>query len=122
MVAQRVDQLVLGHVGAAVDPDLGGPLLEVVLAPVLVAPGLAALLAGLVAVAVGDPRGLLLARALVAQGLVLILVLDAGAGILSTGHGVLLSVASSRGYPPRRRRPPRHVIRATPRDLPRPEV
>src|SRR5215212_6257619 len=83
MVAEGVDQLALAHLRAALDADLLGALLEVVLAPVLVGAGLAALLAGLLPVAVGDPRRLLLARALVAQRLVLLLVLDARAGILT---------------------------------------
>ena len=52
-------------------------LVQVVDGPLLLGRALAALLVRLVAVGVGDPRRLLLARALVAQGLVLLGVLDA---------------------------------------------
>src|SRR4051794_32636162 len=38
-VAQSVDQLPLVHLRAPLDPDLLGPLLEILLAPVVVRPG-----------------------------------------------------------------------------------
>jgi hypothetical protein len=47
VVAEGVDRLALVHLRAALDPDLLGPPLEVVLALVLVAAGLAAAVAGL---------------------------------------------------------------------------
>src|SRR4051794_20882763 len=82
VVAQGVDELVLAHLRAAVDADLGSALLEIVLGPVLVGTGLAAALAGRCAVRIGDPRGLLLAGALVAERLVLLWILDAGSWAL----------------------------------------
>src|SRR5690242_2350371 len=77
VVAQRVDKLALVHLRAALDADLRGALLEIVLAPVVIGAGLPALLRCRVAVRVGDPRRLLLACALIAQDLVLLWVLDA---------------------------------------------
>src|SRR4051812_1911280 len=75
VVAQGVDQLVLVHVRAPLDADLGGPLLEVVLVPVLVGRRLAALVRLGLGVGVRDPRRLLLGRALVPKRLVLLVVL-----------------------------------------------
>src|SRR3712207_1517021 len=83
VVAQRVDELFLRHVRAALDADLRGAVLQLALRPVLVAAGLAALAAGRAAVArVGDAGRLLLARALAAQRLVLLVVLDARSVVL----------------------------------------
>src|SRR4051812_22287954 len=76
-VAEGVDQLALVHLRAALDADVLRLLLEVALRPVLVAARLAALAAGRAAVGVRDPRGLLLARALLPQPLVLAVVLYA---------------------------------------------
>src|SRR4051812_1883304 len=42
VVAEGVDELILAHLGASLDADLGGALLEVVLRPVLVGRGPAA--------------------------------------------------------------------------------
>src|SRR5690606_38632450 len=82
VVAERVDQLALRHRRAALDADLLRLVVEVVLRPLLVGPGPAALAAGRRAGRRGrrvrDPRRLLLAGALAAQRLVLLLVLDAG--------------------------------------------
>src|SRR3954452_107977 len=77
VVAQRLDEIALAHLGAPLDADLGGALLQVLLGPVVVGAGLAALLRGRLAVGVGDPRRLLLALALPAQSLVLLGVFDA---------------------------------------------
>src|SRR4051794_8941186 len=110
VVAQRVDQLVLVHVRAALDADLRRALLEVVLRPVLVAARLAAPAAGAAAVAgVGDPGRLLLAGALAAQRLVLLVVFDARSVVLA-GHGRYLLRRSSRrsAYPSANRRKRRY--------------
>src|SRR5438309_1643383 len=76
MVAQGLDQFALVHLRAAFDPDLAGPLDEVGLRPVLVAARLATLAAHgrprRVRRRVGDTSGLLLARALATQRLVLL--------------------------------------------------
>src|SRR5947208_9764267 len=78
MVPQRRDELVLAHLRTALDPDLARLLQQVLLRPVLVGAGLAALAAGRApAAGVRDPRRLLLALALAPQGLVLLVVLDA---------------------------------------------
>src|SRR5688500_611062 len=84
MVAERVDQLSLVHLRAALDPDVGGLLHQLVLRLVLVLGGLAPLArrpapAGL---GVGDPGGLLLARPLLAQRLVGLVVLHGRAMVL----------------------------------------
>src|SRR5215212_3921503 len=79
MVAQRLDQIALAHLRAALDADLGRALGQVLLRPVLVGAGLPALLGGRAAARVGDPSRLLLALALLAQGLVLFRVLHARA-------------------------------------------
>ena len=122
VVAQRLDELVLGHGGAALDVELAGPLRELVLGPVLVGAGLAAALGDLVPAVpggrVGDPRGLLLARALAAQRLVDLGVLDVGGAGAHGGAvllGLLLSHAAS--VVPARRRvegPPRRLSPAGP--------
>ena len=88
VVAQRVDQLALAHPGASLDADLLGGLIEIASAPVLVGGRLAAALAGPAAPGVGDPRCLLLARALLLQRLVLLVVLDLRTMVL--GHRSLL--------------------------------
>src|SRR5256714_15043810 len=84
VVAQRLDQLGLGHRGAALDADLPGPLDQVFLAPVGVGGALAALLSYLLTRAsrgrVGDPGRLLLAVAFAPQRAVRLLVLDLGSG------------------------------------------
>src|SRR4051794_25434038 len=100
VVAQGVDELVLRHVRATLDADLRGPVLELVLRPVLVAARLAALAAGLAAAArVGDPGGLLLAGALAAQRLVLLVVLDARSVVLGHGSQPPFGLSEKR-YPP----------------------
>src|SRR5690242_804987 len=89
VVAQRLDQLGLGHRRAALDADLAGALDQVLLGPVGVRRALPAALADLLARAagrgVGDPGRLLLAVALPAQRLVLLFVLD-----LCSRHGPAL--------------------------------
>src|SRR3546814_20389303 len=89
-MTQRGDQLVLVHRRASVDADLRGPVLELVHGPVLVVAGLAALATHLGARAVGcrvgDPCRLLLARPVLADLLVELLVLHAGAGIFLLRH------------------------------------
>lgn len=74
VVAQRLDQLVLGHVGASVDVQVGGPLTEMLDGPVVVRSGRTAPLTDLVPRAVGrgvgDTGRLLLRIALVAELLV----------------------------------------------------
>src|SRR5690606_9484774 len=101
VVAKRLDELVLVHVGTTLDADLRGALLELFLRAVLVALALAALLADVLAagLGVGDARGLLLALALVAELLVELVVLHAGSMVL--GHqGHLLRVGfHPSGYP-----------------------
>src|SRR4051812_14625362 len=104
VVPQRLDQLVLAHVRASLDADLAGALLEVVLRPVVVGRRAAALLGGRAA-AVGDPGGLLLALSLVAQGLVLLGVLDARAGIALRHRALLRVVLRCFSRPTRNRRP-----------------
>src|SRR3546814_6352608 len=84
-MAERVDQLLLVHVGPPLYADLLGLVVEVVLRPILVIPRLAAAPGGLLAGRVGDPRGLFLARALAAQRLVALVVLDLRSVLL--GHG-----------------------------------
>src|SRR5215210_125987 len=84
VVAQRVDELVLVHLGASLDAELPGALLEVFLGLLLVPGRLAAALASGLAVRVGDPGRLLLARPLVTQFLVLLVVLDVRSVVL--GH------------------------------------
>src|SRR5699024_9876015 len=78
VVAQRVDELVLRHVRAALDVQLTGSVTQIVDGPVLIRSGRPALLAHLAARAVGrgvgDPGGLLLGVPLVAQLLVELLV------------------------------------------------
>src|SRR4051812_40327900 len=98
VVAQRAGELALAHLRAALDADLPGLLDQLVLRPVVVGAGLAALAAdggprGVVG-RVGDARGLLLARALSSQRLVLLLVLD---GVV--GHALLLPDAFSADVP-----------------------
>src|SRR6478672_5539087 len=87
VVAQRRDQLGLAHGGPSLDADLAGTLQELVLRPVLVVTVRATLAAhrGTRAVRrrVRDAGRLLLAGSVVAQGLVHLLVLDAGAGVLA---------------------------------------
>src|SRR3712207_684269 len=84
VVAERVDELALVHVGASLDTDLPGALLQLLLGPVLVAAGLPAALPSLRARSIGDPGRLLLALPLLAQPLVLLVVLDARHVVL--GH------------------------------------
>src|SRR4051794_26527149 len=95
MVAQGVDQLVLVHLRTALDADLLRPLLEILLAPVVVGAGLAALLGGRRGVGVGDPRPFLLARALIAQPLVALVVLPARAVVLRHWQAPCLGWSSS---------------------------
>jgi hypothetical protein len=84
MVSERADELALAHLRAALDPDLARLLQQILLRAVLVGPCLAALAARLAAAAgVRDPRRLLLALALAAEGLVLPVVLDARPVILA---------------------------------------
>jgi len=63
MVSKRVDELVLAHARASLDPYLTRPLLELLLRTILVALAFAALLAdvGAAGFGVGNPRRLLLA-------------------------------------------------------------
>src|SRR6266581_315010 len=86
VVAEGVDQLGLGHGGAALDAELAGALDQVLLGPVGVGRALSALPAYLLARAprgrVGDPGRLLLAVPLAAQRLVGVLVFD-----LCSRHG-----------------------------------
>jgi hypothetical protein len=93
VVAEGVDELVLAHLGAALDAHLAGPVEQLVLGAVLVVLGVAAAAAdgasAFVALGVGDAGRLLLAHALVAQGLVLVRVLDRGS-VLVAWHGYLL--------------------------------
>src|SRR5687768_12225166 len=93
VAAQRARGVGLAHLLAALHADLPGLLHEVVLGAVLVLAGLAALLGRLVAAAtagvgVRDPRRLLLARALLAQTLVLLVVLGARTVILRHVQGL----------------------------------
>src|SRR3954454_17571475 len=86
VIPEGVDELALAHGRAAFDPDLGRPLLELVLRPVLVVLGLAALAAGLAAApGIGDARRFLLARTLATEGLVLLVVLDRRPVVLRHG-------------------------------------
>src|SRR6266568_1651523 len=84
VLAEGVDELGLGHGGAALDAELAGALDQVLLGPVGVGRALPALAAHLLARAprdrVGDPGRLLLAVPLAAQCLVGLLVLDLGPG------------------------------------------
>src|SRR5215213_8535848 len=77
VVAERVDQLALAHLRAALDADVGGLLLQLLLRLVLVLRGLAALLRRLAAarLRVGDARRLLLAGTALAHPLVGLVVL-----------------------------------------------
>src|SRR6187551_409422 len=105
VVAQCVDQLILGHAGPAVDVKFRRPLAQVLHGPLLVTGGAATpgadLRPSLLRTRVGDPRGLLLRGALVAELLVHLLVLDA-----RVGH--LLHLRAS-GYPERTRTQPPSV-------------
>src|SRR5215210_3847930 len=102
VVAQRVDELVLVHVGASLDAELPGALLEVFFRLLFVLGRLTATLARGLAARVGDPGRLLLARPLVTQPLVLLVVLDArpvvlghaGASLLASGC-LLISIVSN---------------------------
>jgi hypothetical protein len=84
----RADQRAFGHPGAALDADLLGALIEILLAPVLEGRRSAPAPAGLASPGIGDSRGLLFAGALPPQGLILLVVLDLGTVIL--GHRALL--------------------------------
>src|SRR5690606_3001352 len=105
---QGVDELALAHRRPALGPDLRGTLAQVGHRPLVVGPGLATLAADLLPAlrrrGVGDPRGLLLAVALVAELLVELLVLDARPCI-SSRHGISLRsrahvrASASRGCP-----------------------
>src|SRR5215211_8125247 len=85
VVAKGLDELSLAHRGAALDADLLGALAKLILRPVLIAAGLAALLAGPSPAYVGDACGLFLALAALAQLLVLLRVLDTRTVVL-LGH------------------------------------
>src|SRR5215211_3327306 len=104
-VSQRVDELALVHLRAALDADVGGLLLELLLRLVLVLRRLAALLGRLAAarLGVGDPRRLLLARAVVAQRLVGLVVLDGRAVVL--GHAFASSYGLCAHALPEKARP-----------------
>src|SRR4029077_13238288 len=101
VVPQGLDKLVLAHAGPALDADFPGLLHQVGLGPVLVGPALAALGRDLAPPAagrgVGDPRGLLLALALLPQLLVQLLVLDLG-----PGHGFTSTCRLGLRYPANR--------------------
>src|SRR5829696_7363060 len=104
-VSQRVDELALVHLRAALDADVGGLLLKLLLRLVLVLRRLAALLGRLAAarLGVGDPRRLLLARAVVAQRLVGLVVLDGRAVVL--GHAFASSYGLCAHALPEKARP-----------------
>src|SRR4051812_7011034 len=89
-VPQSVDQLALVHLRAAIDAHVGRLLLQLLLRLVLVLRGLAALLRGVAAagLGVGDACRLLLARAVVAQRLIGLVVLHRGPVVLGHIQGI----------------------------------
>src|SRR5690606_2649875 len=99
VVAQHVDELVLRLVRVAGQPELLGPVAQLVDRPVLVALGVPASAPhGVLALrgrGVRDPGGLLLRRALVAQRLVHVGLLDRRRGVLAW-HGSSFSRALDR--------------------------
>src|SRR5690606_35058624 len=136
VVAQHVDELVLRLVRVAGQPELLGPVAQLVDRPVLVALGVpASATHGALALrgrGVRDPGGLLLRRALVAQRLVHVGLLDRRRGVLAW-HGSSFSRALDRtrvpfgavgsgegradpagGRPPARRRAPTGAPRESP--------
>lgn len=94
MLSQRLDQLVFVHLRATVDLELSGAILELVDGPFLVRRVASAPLAGCLAVGVGDPRRLLLARALLAERFVLLVVFDLRTVVVS--HLCCLSIVAIR--------------------------
>jgi dihydrofolate reductase len=82
VVAEGGDQLVLVHVGAPLDADLLGLVVEVLFGPLLIGRRLTSSLGGSPAVGVGDPGRLLLAHSVFTQSLVLLVVVDRLAMVL----------------------------------------
>src|SRR5690606_3335242 len=124
VVAQSVHQLGLVHRGPALHADLAGALQELVLRPVLVRGALAAPAADrLLALGRGgvrDPRGLLLALALVSELLVRLLVLDLRSGHIGQLPGTRTPHMGGDSSSPRPRYAPSRRTREQPRPCPEP--